>query len=53
MLCAFPQARISSKKALKHPYFYLNEEIPKIPTEIPVKEPQNFNNVIQNLYDYR
>ena len=54
MLCAFPQARITSKKALQHPYFFIsNPDTLKIASEGPLKEPKNFNNVIQNLTDYR
>lgn len=53
MLCAFPQARITSQKALLHSYFLSYHEEPKVAHESPAKEPHIFNNVIQNLTDYR
>ena len=54
MLCAFPQARTTAKKALQHPYFYLfNQENPKSGSESPSKENKNYTNVLQNFTDYR
>lgn len=54
MLCAFPQARITAKKALQHPYFYMiSQDVNKVGSESPAKEVKNFNTVLQNLTDYR
>lgn len=51
MLCAFPQARISAKKALQHPYFYGVSEDKK-GNMSPSEYPKHLKLAQDNLNDY-
>lgn len=54
MLVAFPQARISAKKALQHPFFQNNIKEKKAfeMDEAPIEFPKHLQIALENLADY-